>query len=408
MATRNDEKYLESCLDRIADAFDQVVVADVDSTDRSVQIARQHGALVVSSQQPDHFAEARNEAVSMARNPWILTLDADERLAPRDLVLLHTISRGAPHHAYRLPVRHYARRSTPFDRWSPYREEGLEIPGAGGWTTSFEVRIFPNCEDFLHHHRVCASVEPDLSKSGPPVHPAAVTVHRTRDLEEPGQRAARELHEERLLRRALRESVHSRPPVLELSRLLRRRGRWAEARAVLSEAATRFSGTLAFEVERALVSCLAKEYVESMAAAEAVLARDPRCYECWEALALSRLGAGRVQDAEVAAQRAIASGPKSPGGFHALGRCLMALEQPRAAVGQFRQALRFDPRHVPSLWELGRLAMDREDWTSAVGYLGRAVRNNEHDGRAAALLQTALAHHEARGQKYQTEEKIRL
>jgi glycosyltransferase involved in cell wall biosynthesis len=82
--TLNEETNLADCLDSCAWS-DDVVVFDSMSTDRSREIARARGARVVE-RRFDDYASQRNAALSSVAyaNPWVLMLDADERV-PEDL-----------------------------------------------------------------------------------------------------------------------------------------------------------------------------------------------------------------------------------------------------------------------------------------------------------------------------------
>lgn len=80
--TLNEETNLPTCLAAVR-SFDDIVVLDSGSTDRTVAIAREAGARVVTNPFKD-FASQRNfahETVAF-RHPWVLHLDADEIMTP--------------------------------------------------------------------------------------------------------------------------------------------------------------------------------------------------------------------------------------------------------------------------------------------------------------------------------------
>lgn len=81
LIVKNEQKVLERCLKSIKD-FDEIVILDTGSTDRTMEIARKMGAKVESTpaQKPFHFAEARNKAHDLATNDWCMAIDADEVL----------------------------------------------------------------------------------------------------------------------------------------------------------------------------------------------------------------------------------------------------------------------------------------------------------------------------------------
>ena len=80
MIVKNEEKHLSGCLDSVRGMVEQVVIVDTGSTDRTVEIARSHGAAVFFFPWCNDFSAARNESLRHATGEWILWLDADERL----------------------------------------------------------------------------------------------------------------------------------------------------------------------------------------------------------------------------------------------------------------------------------------------------------------------------------------
>jgi glycosyltransferase involved in cell wall biosynthesis len=81
--TLNEEANLAACLDSVADFCKRVVVVDSGSTDRTVEIARAHGADVY--EHPfTYYAAQYNWGVDHAdiATKWTLRLDADERFTP--------------------------------------------------------------------------------------------------------------------------------------------------------------------------------------------------------------------------------------------------------------------------------------------------------------------------------------
>jgi glycosyl transferase family 2/tetratricopeptide repeat protein len=82
MIVKDEAAALPACLASAGRGVDEAVVVDTGSTDGTPDIARRHGARVISWPWRDDFAAARNQALRHARGEWALILDADERLAP--------------------------------------------------------------------------------------------------------------------------------------------------------------------------------------------------------------------------------------------------------------------------------------------------------------------------------------
>ncbi len=78
--TKNEADDIAAALDSVAWADERIVV-DSCSTDDTAAIASRHGARVVSREWSGYSAQ-KNYAAALARNDWILSLDADERVTP--------------------------------------------------------------------------------------------------------------------------------------------------------------------------------------------------------------------------------------------------------------------------------------------------------------------------------------
>jgi len=76
----NEEERLRACLESVSWA-DEIVVADAESSDKTVQLAREFTDRVWVRPWPG-FAIQKNFALDQATGDWILSLDADELVSP--------------------------------------------------------------------------------------------------------------------------------------------------------------------------------------------------------------------------------------------------------------------------------------------------------------------------------------
>jgi len=74
--TRNEEENITRCLASVSWA-DEIIVLDDNSTDKTVEIARRFTDRVFSRKMDVEGAH-RNYAYSLAKNNWVLSMDADE------------------------------------------------------------------------------------------------------------------------------------------------------------------------------------------------------------------------------------------------------------------------------------------------------------------------------------------
>jgi len=80
IVVQNEEENLPRVLQSARGVGDEVVVVDGGSTDRTQEVAREHGAKVRFRPFTNH-ADQKNYAASLASYDWILLLDADEELS---------------------------------------------------------------------------------------------------------------------------------------------------------------------------------------------------------------------------------------------------------------------------------------------------------------------------------------
>ena len=100
--TRNEAADIEAALKSVGWADERIVI-DSRSTDDTVAIARRHADRVEVRDWPGYVAQ-KNYAASIARNDWILSLDADERATPELAAEIRALLESdPPHPAYRVP-----------------------------------------------------------------------------------------------------------------------------------------------------------------------------------------------------------------------------------------------------------------------------------------------------------------
>jgi len=93
LATFNEELNLPECLDSVKGIASEIVIVDGGSQDKTVEVARSYGASILVTDNPPIFHINKQKALDMAKNSWILQLDADERISPElGNEILHVIS----------------------------------------------------------------------------------------------------------------------------------------------------------------------------------------------------------------------------------------------------------------------------------------------------------------------------
>lgn len=125
--TLNEEKNLPRALASIKNFADEVVVVDMKSDDKTVEIAKKAGAKVYEHKRVGYVEPARNFAIKKAKSKWILILDADEELPTSLIKELKEIVKKPRANYYRLP-----RKNLIFGKWVKHSR----------WWPDYNIRFF--------------------------------------------------------------------------------------------------------------------------------------------------------------------------------------------------------------------------------------------------------------------------
>jgi len=124
--THNEEENIRYALESIKWA-DEIVVVDSFSADRTQEICREYTDKVHSLEWAG-FSEQKSKAISMTTYPWVLVLDADERVTDslRDEII--ALMRNNPSmDGYYIPRKNYF-----IKKWIRH----------GGWWPDYTLRLF--------------------------------------------------------------------------------------------------------------------------------------------------------------------------------------------------------------------------------------------------------------------------
>lgn len=105
--TFNAEQSLQRVLES-AKEFDEIVICDMHSTDRTIEIATQYHCKIVYHEKKNFCEPARNFAIQSASHEWVLVVDADELIPEKlRLYLYEQIQREDCPDAIRIPRKNY-------------------------------------------------------------------------------------------------------------------------------------------------------------------------------------------------------------------------------------------------------------------------------------------------------------
>ena len=144
--THNAGAQLGACL-ASARFADELLVVDSGSTDDTVEVANRNGARVETRDWLG-FGRQKQLAVSLARNDWVLCLDADERVSEALANSIRKALADRRHYAYRM-----ARRNRFLGRWLAHGE------GYPDWSLRLFHRAHASWSNDDVHEAVLTTVE---------------------------------------------------------------------------------------------------------------------------------------------------------------------------------------------------------------------------------------------------------
>ncbi len=135
--TKNEENKIAKCLESLKWA-DEIIVLDDESLDKTVEIAKRYTDRVVTKKM-EVEGKHRNYAYSLARNNWVLSLDADEVVSDGLRAELTELFKTEPKDAaITIPIKTFIG-----DYWIRY----------GGWYPASKVRLFRNLSRIDTQHQ---------------------------------------------------------------------------------------------------------------------------------------------------------------------------------------------------------------------------------------------------------------
>jgi glycosyltransferase involved in cell wall biosynthesis len=155
---KNEARNLPRCLESVRELAGDIILVDTGSTDDTPGIAAGYSARVIPFDFTFvDFAAARNHAISHARAPWILMLDADEALSAGSAPKIEALIAGGENAGYFLERHNYSSDS--------------ETP-----LTDHVVRLFPNRLDYRYRGRVHETIDDSILSAGGRLHKTDIRI----------------------------------------------------------------------------------------------------------------------------------------------------------------------------------------------------------------------------------------
>mgnify|MGYP001561094304 CR=1 FL=1 len=125
--TLNNEGEISRAIASVKSLADEIVVCDMESSDKTVEIAKKLGAKVYSHKKEKYVELVRNFMVSKVTSDWILILDSDEEIGLSLSKSLRKIAEKPRADYYRIP-----RKNIVFGKWLKHSR----------WWPDYNIRFF--------------------------------------------------------------------------------------------------------------------------------------------------------------------------------------------------------------------------------------------------------------------------
>ncbi len=125
--TKNEERNIRGCLDSVYGWADEIVLIDDESSDKTIDIAGKYTNKIIVRKM-DVEGKQRNFAYAQAKNLWVLSLDADERVTDElKKEIKEVLTTDTKYNGFTIPRRNFIG-----DYWVKY----------GGWYPSPQLKLF--------------------------------------------------------------------------------------------------------------------------------------------------------------------------------------------------------------------------------------------------------------------------
>jgi glycosyltransferase involved in cell wall biosynthesis len=125
ICAKNEQNNIEETLQSVFGWADEIIVVDDDSSDSTVAISRKYAKVL--SHRMDNEGIHRNWSNAQAKNHWVLSLDADEKVTPELQAEIAQAIKDPGFVCYDMPLRNYI---------------GAYWVRHGGWYPATKARLF--------------------------------------------------------------------------------------------------------------------------------------------------------------------------------------------------------------------------------------------------------------------------
>jgi glycosyltransferase involved in cell wall biosynthesis len=137
IVTKDEESNIKDALESVND-FSEIIVIDSFSSDRTVDICKKYTEKVFQEEWRG-YAKQKQRGIDRASIPWVLILDADERLTPELKSEISHALNDKTRSGFYIPRKNFF-----LGRWIRH----------GGWWPDYTLRLFRKDSSFMEERKV--------------------------------------------------------------------------------------------------------------------------------------------------------------------------------------------------------------------------------------------------------------
>ncbi len=386
MIAKNEETFIASAINCVADIVSEVILVDTGSEDATVQIAEDLGARVYFQAWQDDFSKPRNLSLQYATSDWILVLDADEVIAKQDLAKFKVLT-ADPLRCTEFLQRHYTD-DHRLSNFTPCQGEFPELErNHGGYFESNLVRLFPNHEGIHYRGRVHELVEHSIRDIGKHrVERTEVRIHHYGHIDTVKQEKKKSTIYTPLGEAKTKEQPKDWKNFFELGVEHNNNGNLEESLAAFREAARLNPEYLSTWINMGYVQCELGAYQDAVGSLLTAIRIDEKADEAYCNLGVVFLRVKDYAGAEKHFRSAVRYNPSYVNAYCNLGTCLALQERFSESVAVFLRVLELFPTCQKAHAEVGALYLSKNILPQAEFHLRRAFELNPRDARTCLHL----------------------
>ena len=368
MIVKDEEKYLEQCLNSVKDIVDEIIVVDTGSADKTKEIAKRFNAKIFDFKWIDDFSAARNESIKHAKKDWILVLDADEVLDEEGLKKIKEFVRNNEVDGYLFLQKNYTNETSIAGFVNEEHKKDGKI--YAGWYGSFIARLFRNKKGYGFEGSVHELAEHSIQNKNGKIAATNVVLHHYGNADPDAVKKKRQFYLQLCKNKVKQNPAYS--SYYELGILYKENNNTEDAIKSLKktiELNPKHSNALyelgiIYERQNNYDEAI-KNYTESL--------RIRENSEAFQNLGVCYLKKGQLKEAYSNLVKAMLLNPNNHTIYNSLGAALERIGNYESAMQMLEIAVKLNPKNIIGFYNLGIVLDKKQDFENAIKNYEKAI-----------------------------------